>query len=115
MKNEQLKFDFDPQFSEQPLDSVLKPNAYKGLAGFHKYWGKKPTECWNFPMTQLTRENDLVVDLFLGSGLIAKEAADLKRRFVGIDINPFSIELTTLFMALPPANEYKKSSGCAQG
>ncbi|MDM8548804.1 DNA methyltransferase [Desulfobacterales bacterium HSG2] len=109
MKNEQLKFDFDPRFSEVPIHSVLKPNAYKGLAGFHKYWGKKPTECWNFLITQLTRENELVIDPFLGSGLITREAADLKRRFIGIDINPFSVELTKLFMELPQANEYKKA------
>lgn len=35
---------------------------------------------------ELTNEGDLVVDPFLGSGLIAREALDLKRKFIGIDI-----------------------------
>ena len=50
-----------------------KPKGYKGLAGFHKYWGKKPTETWRFLIENFTDVNDIVLDPFLGSGLIGKE------------------------------------------
>ena len=41
-----------------------------------------------------TKEKEWVLDPFLGSGTTAVEAALLNRNFVGVDINPQSIELT---------------------
>ncbi len=39
-----------------------------------------------------TKENDIVLDLFLGSGTSAIEAARLKRRFVGVELKPELVE-----------------------
>ncbi|MBQ3783099.1 MAG: methyltransferase domain-containing protein [Lachnospiraceae bacterium] len=40
-----------------------------------------------------TKENDWVLDPFLGSGTTAVEAALLQRNFIGVDINPNALEL----------------------
>ncbi|MBN1899788.1 DNA adenine methylase [Candidatus Sumerlaeota bacterium] len=88
------------------INNILSPKAYTGLASFHKYWGKKPIESLSFIIEQLTKEGDIVADPFIGSGLIAKESLELGRRFIGIDINPFSIELTKLFLQLPSYDSY---------
>lgn len=85
------------------------PSGYKGLSGFHKYWGKKPVESWRFLIERFTNEQEIVLDPFLGSGLIAKECTDLGRRFVGFDINPISIELTKLYLDLPDYRELKSA------
>lgn len=85
------------------------PEGYKGLSGFHKYWGKKPIEAWSFLIENLTKPNDIILDPFLGSGLIAKECVDKSRRFIGFDINPISIELTQLYLQLPSHLELKKA------
>lgn len=45
-------------------------------------------------MLRYSKEKDWVLDPFLGGGTSAIEAALLNRNFVGIDINPASIELT---------------------
>jgi len=39
-----------------------------------------------------TKENDIVLDLFLGSGTSAIEAARLKRRLVGVELKPDLVE-----------------------
>ena len=39
-----------------------------------------------------TRENDIILDLFLGSGTSAIEAARLKRRLVGVELKPDLVE-----------------------
>lgn len=44
-------------------------------------------------MLRYSKEKDWVLDPFLGGGTSAIEAALLNRNFVGIDINPVSIEL----------------------
>jgi hypothetical protein len=86
--------------------NLLDPASYIGLAGFHKYWGKKPTECVSYLVENLTEEGDVVMDPFLGSGLMASECLSRNRKFVGIDINPFSIEYTSFLLSLPRPQDY---------
>lgn len=89
--------------------SVSNPSGYKGLASFHKYWGKKPIELLSYLIQEFSNPNDLIVDPFLGSGLVAREATALSRRFLGTDINPFSIELSSLLVDLPESKAYEES------
>lgn len=98
----QLRFDFN----DAPRIHA-SPKGYKGLSGFHKYWGKKPIEAWSFLIETLTKPDDIVLDPFLGSGLIAKESVDQNRRFIGFDINPISIKLTKLYLQHPEYLELK--------
>jgi len=102
MKQETFKFG-------EFLDKPQPPKGYQGLSGFHKYWGKKPIEAWEFLITHLTDKNDVVLDPFLGSGLVAIKCIALNRKFIGFDINPLSIELTKLYLIPPKQNELKKA------
>lgn len=90
-------------------EDFVDPETYTGLAGFHKYWGKKPTESLSYLIENLTGEGDIVMDPFLGSGLVARECLERNRRFIGIDINPFSIEHTTFLLNLPSNQEYYRA------
>jgi len=82
------------------------PSGYKGLAAFHKYWGKKPLDSLEYLVDLLSEPGDVVVDPFLGFGLLARRVALMDRRFVGIDINPISIQLASLFLTPPSWGEY---------
>ena len=77
------------------------PHGYKGLYGFHKYWGKKPSEPLAFIVEQLSSEGDIVLDPFVGSGVIARESLTRHRRFIGFDLNPLATELTKLMVSPP--------------
>lgn len=104
-----LLFDVkQPKTREADLD---KPSGYRGLAAFHKYWGKKPVECMAYLIENLTSENEVVLDPFLGSGLVAREALLRNRRFIGIDINPVAMELSRLVVAPPSYEEFSKAIG----
>lgn len=98
----------EPDLFTKEEDFAINPDGYKGLAAFHKYWGKKPVEIIDYIISKLTSEGDIVVDPFLGGGLIARIANERKRRFIGIDINPISIELGSFFIELPSYSDYKK-------
>ena len=102
--SEQLAFGFAP--TEVTINVVMAPKGYTGLSAFHKYWGKKPIECLGFLVEKLTHPHDLVVDPFVGSGLIARECVLRQRRFIGIDINPVSIELTRMVSDLPSLGQF---------
>lgn len=107
LENSQATFDFDidtnagTQVPPVRAYGAPLPTGYKGFANFHKYWGKKPVEAWRFLIEKLTQPNSIVLDPFLGSGLIAKECLDQDRRFIGFDVNPISIELTKLYLQAP--------------
>ena len=82
-------------------DKLNNPKGYLGLYGFHKYWGKKPAELYSTIISSLTNEDDIVVDPFVGSGVIVREALLLNRKIVASDLNPLAINLANL-MANPP-------------
>jgi 16S rRNA G966 N2-methylase RsmD len=93
-----------PDLAQAPAAATLAdPAAYRGLYAFHKYWGKKPAEPMRYLIQHLCPEGGLVVDPFLGSGISAVEAVQLKRRFVGVDINPAAIRIARLLVSPPSA------------
>src|SRR5258707_15777303 len=86
-----------PELAQAPTAATLAdPASYRGLYAFHKYWGKKPAEPMRYLIQHLCPEAGLVVDPFLGSGISALEAVQLRRRFVGMDINPAAVRLTRM-------------------
>jgi hypothetical protein len=93
-----------PELAHSPAAATLAdPASYRGLYAFHKYWGKKPAEPMRYLIEHLSPEGGLVVDPFLGSGISALEAVQLKRRFVGIDINPAAVRLARMLVSPPLA------------
>ena len=93
-------------------EDFYNPKGYKGLSRFHKYWGKKPIEGLAFFIQHFTKKGDVVMDPFLGSGLVSKVALDNERKFIGIDVNPISIQLAKLYNNLPSYNALKKGVNC---
>jgi 16S rRNA G966 N2-methylase RsmD len=91
---------FNATFSK---NTFAAPAAYRGLYAFHKYWGKKPSEPIRYLIQKICPENGLVVDPFLGSGVAALEAVRLRRKFIGIDINPVAVRIARLLVSPPPA------------
>src|SRR6266498_3840587 len=93
-----------PDLSQATSAATLAdPAAYRGLYAFHKYWGKTPAEPMRYLIQHLCPEGGLVVDPFLGSGISALEAVQLKRRFVGVDINPAAVRIARLLVSPPSA------------
>jgi len=86
-------------------ENVASPAAYEGVLAFHKYWGKKPVEPLAFITERVTSRGDLVIDPFSGSGVTGFAAVGLNRRYLGIDINPIAVKLSSFVLNPPPARE----------
>lgn len=73
-------------------DSVLKTDEkdISKIYKIHKYWSRKPWKPISNSIKKYSKEKDLVVDLFLGSGVTCLESITLNRNFVGYDINPMA-------------------------
>lgn len=90
-------------------ETLAIPDGYKGLYGFHKYWGKKPAEPIAYLINHLSPPGGLVIDPFLGSGVSAIEAVRLNRRVIGIDLNPAAIRLTRMLVNPPSKGNVEAS------
>jgi len=106
----QSQFAFADNIPEVAPAAMTSPDGYKGLYGFHKYWGKKPHEPLAYIIEQVTKPGQLVFDPFVGSGTAAREALLRGRRFIGFDINPVAIELTRLLINPPKHHLLKQAA-----
>lgn len=114
INNLQLEF-FNADKQVITSDQVINPQGYKGLYGFHKYWGKKPMETYGFLIEKLTQEGEIVCDPFLGSGVAALESYSRNRRFLGCDINPVAIGLSKLLLSPPEKADFQRSLNDIEG
>lgn len=89
---------------------IKKATTYTEINGFHKYWGKKPLEYYEYFINALTTEGDTVLEPFLGSANVISILDDT-RKFIGIDINPFSKIFADFLTNLPTQTEYKHAIG----
>lgn len=64
----------------------------------HWYPGVFVPQIPSILINALSEKGDLVLDPFSGSGITLIEAARIKRRFIGIDLNPFAINIISAKM-----------------
>ena len=76
------------------MSNLSNKEIYKGIYSMHKYWGRKPFNVVSEFIKKYTLEGDIVLDSFCGSGVTIIEASKLKRKAIGIDLNPMAIKLT---------------------
>ncbi|MBI2170461.1 MAG: site-specific DNA-methyltransferase, partial [Chloroflexi bacterium] len=100
MVNRQMAL-FERASSGSGIEELARPSGYVGLQAFHKYWGKKPLEPLLFLIDSLSEPGGLVVDPFVGSGSSGVAAMRLNRKFIGIDLNPVAVRLSTLLVSPP--------------
>jgi 16S rRNA G966 N2-methylase RsmD len=67
---------------------VAKPHTPMYL--IHKYWARKPHNVVSEYIRHYSREGEIVLDPFGGSGVTAMEAIKAGRKAISIDLNPIS-------------------------
>ena len=76
----------------QMHDYFQTPNTEK-MDGRFQHPCPKPIEWAKWLISRASKENDLILDPFLGSGTTAVACQNLKRRFIGIEISPEYCEI----------------------
>ena len=68
--------------------------SYKGIYAVHKYWSKKPHNIIRHFIEKYSKEREIVLDPFCGSGISIIETILSNRKSIGFDINPSAIFIT---------------------
>lgn len=68
----------------------IKANSHSKHYLLHRYWGRKAHNVVAQYIQSYTKKNDLVLDPFMGSGVVPIECAKINRSCIGVDLNPIS-------------------------
>lgn len=66
------------------------------MYNWHKFWGRKTWNVVSEFIRKYSREGDVVMDPFSGSGVTALEAIKLGRRVIAVDLLPIATEILRL-------------------
>ncbi|MFH1200158.1 MAG: DNA methyltransferase [Candidatus Micrarchaeota archaeon] len=74
----------------EKIDYAIIAQAHTPMYLIHKYWARKPHNVVSEYIKHYSKEGEIVLDPFGGSGVTAMEAIKSNRKAVSIDLNPIS-------------------------
>jgi hypothetical protein len=81
---------------------ILEAKPHTAVYRMHKYFARRPWNVFSSLVGQYSSEGDIVLDPFCGGGATIVEALKLRRKAVGVDVNPIAVYVTSMECA--PAN-----------
>lgn len=96
------------QPNSKHIDSALVGQHNTPMYLMHKFWARKSHNIVSQYISTYSKEREIVLDPFLGSGVTAIEAVKLGRRAVGIDVNPLMIFIAQMTSCLVDIELLKK-------
>lgn len=78
----------------QQIDYAIVPKTHPSIYLMHKYWARKPHNVVAEYIRHYTKESDIVLDPFCGSGVTVIEALRLSRKAIGVDLDPVATFIT---------------------
>ena len=76
------------------IDYALVARTHTPMYLMHKYWARKPHNVVSEYIKHYSKEGDIVLDPFCGSGVTAIEALKLGRKAIAIDLDPVATFIT---------------------
>ncbi|HNT76786.1 MAG TPA: DNA methyltransferase [Anaerolineae bacterium] len=109
---DQLSFlgDTDQAVSVEVSNKIGEsPKTYTGVYAMHKYWSKKPYNLVARYIERHSNPGDIVLDPFCGSGVTIIESVRLRRRAIGVDINPIAVMSTQMGVTPVDLSQLRKT------
>jgi SAM-dependent methyltransferase len=75
---------------------VLDAEPHTPVYMMHKYFARRPWNVFNELISHYSKPGDVVLDPFCGGGVTVVESLKLRRRAVGVDVNPIAAYITDM-------------------
>ncbi|MEB2584695.1 DNA methyltransferase [Bacillus cereus] len=80
----------------KPIRTAVKAKAHTAQYKMHKYFARRPYNVFRNLIEHYTKENDIVLDCFCGGGVTIFESLAVKRKVIGVDLNPLAAFITEM-------------------
>lgn len=77
-----------------PISKTIRAKPHRPVYSIHRYFARRPYNVFSNLIQHYSKENDVILDPFVGGGVTVVESILLNRNAIGIDLNPMSIFIT---------------------
>ena len=77
-----------------PISKAIRAKPHRPVYSIHRYFARRPYNVFSNLIQHYSKENDVILDPFVGGGVTVVESILLNRNAIGIDLNPMSIFIT---------------------
>ncbi|HIE28938.1 TPA: hypothetical protein EYP66_16815 [Candidatus Poribacteria bacterium] len=85
-----------PPKDVEPIKSGVKAAPHTPVYKMHRYFARRPYNVFRHLIEHYTNEGDIILDPFCGGGVTVVEGLRLKRKVIGVDINPMATFITRM-------------------
>jgi len=90
---------------KKPISTSVKASSHTPQYKMHKYFARRPYNVFRNLIEHYTDEGDIVLDVFCGGGVTIFESLFLKRKVIGVDLNPLATFITEMQIKQVPIDE----------
>jgi len=99
----------EDSISVSHIDHAISPKAHTPMYLMHKFWARKPHNVVAEYIKHYSKEGEIVLDPFVGSGVTAIEALKHGRKAIAIDLDPVATFITRMTLIPVDLNKFKRA------
>ncbi|MGO9643668.1 MAG: DNA methyltransferase [Candidatus Bathyarchaeia archaeon] len=80
----------------QAFSETVEAKVHTPVYTMHKYFARRPWNVFNQLISHYSLPGDIVLDPFAGGGVTVVESLKLRRKVVGVDVNPLATYITSM-------------------
>jgi len=79
-----------------PFNKTVKAEAHSPVYNMHRYFARRPWNVFNELISHYSSPDDIILDPFCGGGVTIVESLKLRRKAIGVDVNPLATYVTKM-------------------
>jgi len=93
----------------KPIDHGVIAYPHTPVYKMHRYFARRPWSVFNELIRHYSNPGNIILDPFCGGGVTVVEGLKLKRKVIGVDLNPMATFITRMEVIDVDLNELKKA------
>jgi len=80
----------------KPIKAPVLAEDHTPIYKMHRYFARRPYNVFAYIIKHYTKPGDIILDPFCGGGVTVVEGLKLRRKVIGVDINPLATYITKM-------------------